>query len=66
MWTSSPWLPSGLVKLVSGAYAPEVKYWASAGVCARHCTALDMKHVFPKLLSPTRPAGRGFVPVLIL
>mmetsp|Transcript_10687 Transcript_10687/g.20051 ORF Transcript_10687/g.20051 Transcript_10687/m.20051 type:complete len:310 (-) Transcript_10687:1464-2393(-) len=38
-------------------YEPEMKYSFNISVCKRHCKAALIKHVFPKLQSPTLPIG---------
>lgn len=52
---SLPFVPIMLVLLISFWKNPPRKYSVRGSVFERHCIQLFMKHVFPKLESPTMP-----------
>jgi len=59
MWASVMASGSSLDAPALGLTAPERTASASGGVCARHCSTLFMKQVFPRFCSPA-PCGGGW------
>ena len=49
---SAPLVPRGFLGFRCSLYFPDKKYSFNNGECTKHCSAEDMKQVFPKLFSP--------------
>ena len=48
----APLVPRGFFGFRCSLYFPDKKYSFNNGECTKHCSAEDMKQVFPKLFSP--------------
>ena len=48
----APLVPRGFFGFRCSLYFPDKKYSFNNGECTKHCSAEDMKQVFPRLLSP--------------